>query len=719
VIKLLRISRAKGFFLFLSFLIATNLAILLDIPVLRQLLGFFFFTTIPGLLLLHVFKLDRLPLTEKIILSVGLSISFLMFFGLILNSALFALGYPTPLSTTPLIISFSVILLVLGLIAYKRNGDLALGLSRLKLSIREKAFLLLPAFFSLLYIFGMHLMNTTDNNTMLMILLFLIPAYAILVVAMRRQVPERVYPSIVFLTGIALLLMASLRSSHILGVDAHNEYYFFQMTFNAKHWYISGRSILDACLSISLLPAIYQSLLNIDSEYLFKILPSLLFSVSPLAVYVISRKYIGSFYAFLASFPFMSQQYFLYTTMTARTNIAVLFFAMTIMILFHDGISGFNKKVLFIIFAASAIVSHYSTSYVFFSLLLITWVAMLILPKLIPYKRKPAHATSRPQLQKSITSINVALFFVMLFFWYALVATTAFQAAAGLVGEMLTSLNEFILLESRAGLVPMAMGKGIPHKALPSQIEFVFSWAIIAFIAIGILSAVARYIRVMAAPGAGGEKANSLNSRIDAEFFMLSLACSAVLVLAVMLPHLSRAYGIQRVYLQVMVVLASFFAIGGITLFRFLKSRACWVLLAVLIPYFMCLTGSMYQIFNIHRAVILNSEGRVYDILYVHDEESYAAKWLQENGELGSYRVFIDPFDCGRLISQGEISLNRLNRRSLIEPDAEIGGYIYLGYYNVINGKLMTPDEPEIAELHEKFAGKGKVYSNGGSEIYK
>ncbi|MFQ6067364.1 MAG: hypothetical protein ACE5K3_08815, partial [bacterium] len=155
MIKLLKISRAKGFFLFLSFLIATNLAILLDVPLLRQLLGFFFFTTIPGFVILHIFKLDRLPLTEKVILSVGLSISFLMFFGLLLNGALFTLGYSTPLSMTSLIISFSVILFILSLIGYKTNGDFAVGLSGLKFSIREKAFLLLPAFFPFLSIFGM------------------------------------------------------------------------------------------------------------------------------------------------------------------------------------------------------------------------------------------------------------------------------------------------------------------------------------------------------------------------------------------------------------------------------------------------------------------------------------------------------------------------------------------------------------------------------------
>ena len=148
MIESLRTLGAKRLFLLIFiFLIVTDLAILLDIPILRQLLGFLFFTTIPGLLILCVLKLNRLKLTETIVLSVGLSISFLMFFGLLVDGALFAFGYATPLSTTSLIISFSVILFILGIIGYRRSGDFAFKLSSLRLDIKEKTFLLLPAFF--------------------------------------------------------------------------------------------------------------------------------------------------------------------------------------------------------------------------------------------------------------------------------------------------------------------------------------------------------------------------------------------------------------------------------------------------------------------------------------------------------------------------------------------------------------------------------------------
>ena len=87
------LSAKKLFLLTLVLLISTNLAIFLDIPVLRQVLGFLFFTIIPGLLILYILKLNKLGLTAGIVLSVGLSIAFLMLAGLLLNWAYFGLGF--------------------------------------------------------------------------------------------------------------------------------------------------------------------------------------------------------------------------------------------------------------------------------------------------------------------------------------------------------------------------------------------------------------------------------------------------------------------------------------------------------------------------------------------------------------------------------------------------------------------------------------------------
>jgi uncharacterized membrane protein len=127
----------------------------------------------------------------------------------------------------------------------------------------------------------------------------------------------------------------------------------------------------------------------------------------------------------------------------------------------------------------------------------------------------------------------------------------------------------------------------------------------------------------------------------------------------------------------------------------------------------------MYNIFGVPRAIILNSEGKSYDASYVHDQESYSAKWLKENIDSKS-RIYTDDKARTRLRSQGRISVSLVDVSSLIEH-RECNGYIWLRYYNVINRKLAGPrySTYNLSGYSHQFIGKSKIYSNGGSEVWK
>ncbi|RLA95290.1 MAG: hypothetical protein DRG25_00610 [Deltaproteobacteria bacterium] len=735
----LKTSSTKRFLFFISiFLIATDLSILLNIPIFRQVLGFTFFTIIPGLIILYILKLDKLGLTEKIVLSVGLSISFLMFTGLLINWIYPVFGCVTPLSTNSLIISLSLILLIMTLFAYLRSRTTSFtNLNDLNLNTKEKVFLLLPVFFPLLSIVGMHIMNTRDDNIMLMTLLFLIPAHAIFIVAKHDQVSDKVYPPIILLTSISLVLLLGLRSNHIIGADIHTEYYLFQQTFRSGKWQIFINTPLDACLSISILPTIYQSFLNIDSEYLFKVLYPTLVSILPLVVYLISKKYMNNPYAFLASLFFMAQDFFLWAAYCPRTILAILFFALSIMVLIHDDLTDFNKKILFVIFAASCIVSHYSTTYIFFFVLLLTWLGMRIIPRIIAARRKLiVPATSQgsdppnegrefapyPRLRTHITIGNVALFFAMLFLWYSQVTGVAFNCGVNFITTTLRSLQEFFILESRGSGVASAFGVGLATKTIPQQITFVFSWLTIAFIAIGVLSTLFKCRHWVAFSAERGGKASEfLVQKFDAEFFSFSLACSAILVASVALPNVFKGYAMDRTWCQMMVVLSPFFVLGGIIVARFLRIRWTYLaILIVLVPYFMCNTGTMYQLFGVPRAITLNSEGQEYDILFVHEQETYAAKWLKGYAD-NRNKIYADYYGGSRLISQGGIRHSVYPRAFIEEGKPLEEGYIYLRYCGVVDGKLMDRNYVwhDITDYKDEFAKRELIYNNGGSEIWK
>ena len=58
------------------------LAILFDVPVVRQIVGFIYVSFLPGFLIIRVFRLKITNIFEDVALSAGLSIAFSMFTGL-------------------------------------------------------------------------------------------------------------------------------------------------------------------------------------------------------------------------------------------------------------------------------------------------------------------------------------------------------------------------------------------------------------------------------------------------------------------------------------------------------------------------------------------------------------------------------------------------------------------------------------------------------------
>ena len=707
---------AKEWFVFIiSILLLTDLAILLNIPFLRQGFGFLFLTILPGLLVMQILKLNKIGIVEKIVLSVGLSVSFLMFFGLLIDKLYFGLGYATPLSTISVVVSFSAAILILCAIGYKTNREaFSFAMPNFNLNTAEKAFLIVPIFFPALSIFGMHIMNTTDNNILLMFLLFLIPTYVAFVCFFNHKFPKRMYPVVIFLISISLLLMWSLRSNHIVGSDVHLEYYFFQTTFTNLHWSILENSTLDACLSISLLPTIYQSILNTSPEFFSKILFLLIYSIGPLSIYVISKRYVGESYAFLASCFFMFQANFLRAA--GRSNLAILFFVLAMMTLFSDKIDPLKKGILFIVFMASCMVSHYATTYIFFFVMVGTFIGIELLSKKYTFK-------------KILSLTLVILFFSMIFFWYSQVTETAFNAGVDFIEDTLKNLNEFFILESRGGGEAL-LGKDIMEKGIPHKIEFVWTWLTFALIGIGLITLIRRY-KEMSFPELKFKNPEFLKDKFEVGYFVIALACAGLLVAVVGFPYIAAGYDLNRVYPLAITILSVFFVIGGIIVAKYLdevlskkkivgnkrKVQAYLIILLVLIPYFFCVTGVMYNMFGVPRAITLNSEGEQYDRMYVHDQDSYGAKWLKNYMERRD-KIAVDYRGPNIFLSQ-TISKG-LTESGVLFKHKQIKGYIYLRYVNVVNGKLQEGNRwHNITDYSDVFIGKGKIYDNGGAEVWK
>ena len=136
-IKLFTLTRGWLFLGILVFMILINILVGFNINFLylRQILGFLFLILIPGLLIMLCFKIRTVKFWEYLVYTVGLSIAFIMFAGLVVNWTLPALNITDkPLSLWPILICFNIFLIILGIIAWNRNKGLEHEFTTPKLS---------------------------------------------------------------------------------------------------------------------------------------------------------------------------------------------------------------------------------------------------------------------------------------------------------------------------------------------------------------------------------------------------------------------------------------------------------------------------------------------------------------------------------------------------------------------------------------------------------
>lgn len=700
----------------IMFLLA-DIAIFFDIQFARQIFGFLFLTILPGILILPIIKLDKIGYTEKFVLSIGLSVSFLMFFGLAINNMVLNLGYERPLTTTFLLISLNLAFIILMTIGYKLNNKSQIFLPNLNLRPTEKAFLSVSILFPALSIFGMRIMDSMDDNIILKLLLISIIMYISFICVFNRKFSQRLYPIVIFLISISILLLLSLRSNYILGIDTHAEYDFFSVTLNNLHWNILGYSSLDATLSISLLPAMYQSILNVNPEFLFKVIYSIIYSITPLAIYILSKRYIVDHYAFLASCFFMFQYNFFWTAANARTNMAILFFILAMMVLFSDRIELSKKRILLLIFVASSIVSHYSTSYIFFFLMLATLIGVIgveifskrwhILQNLLDSYIMELHSLPPGSIhnnKKDFGKIFVLIFFIMIFFWYSQVTGSAFNAGSDFVRNTFGNLNKFFIEESRGESVKMLLGNNILTNSIAYQIEFVFRLITFIFIGIGIITHNLR-------------NSDLLKARFNIKYIILALACFGLLVMMMVIPYIAIGYSIDRTYAVTLTILSVFFVIGGIRLSQYFKVQGFIVVLAILIPYFLSVSGLSYTFFNDQRSIILTSGGKLYDLMYIHDQEFFSAKWLEYNIN-NDIPIYSDIYGARWLVTLTNLTDIKPIKHALLYHKNK-NRYIYLRYQNIIKGELVDYRVKifKMEDYKDEFNRNEIIYDNGISKI--
>ncbi len=734
----------------LSFGLITILLTLFNIQLfyLRTVFSFVFLTTIPGFLIMLILNIKKKGFWEYLIITIGLSVAFLMFAGLAVNWVLPWLHITDrPLSFIPLFVSFFIILSIFGFIAYRRNKKFYLKITLPKYNLLNITLFFVPIIFPILSILGVTTLNNGGTNYLTMSMLGGIAIYTFIIVIFRKKVHENIFPFAIYCIASSLLFSFSLRSTHIIGYDIHEEFRLFELTKKHAYWSMlfSPNNQYNACLSITILPTIIAIFTNIKDEYVFKLLNQTIFAFTPVMLYLISKnRNIIAIKSYLISFFFLSQVWFmLQMPELNRQEYAIFFFSLLIYILFNKVFRHKQNTILFIIFSLALIVAHYSTSYIYFAILVIYYIMHLII--------KHSYIKHKP-----IINIYMLLFvMISIYVWnFQLTQTggtlltvannTWKNMALAFNFDMVQSGTNNLLfnnsnINSQSNLDKVYSLKSIEYSQLqkadrlyniskyknfsPILTESKIILPQIPNIISNFVNTILRINKILLVDllifiGLLYFFINrEIINKLELNYLTLSVSTLPIIFAIIFIPILKIDYGIDRVYLQTLILTSSLTITGAFYLFS--KIKASYLIICiVLIIYFLQSSGFFTQYFGGVPYLNLNNYGDGYDKYYTFDSEIYAAKWLSENSDNSA--IYADELTSLKLRAYA----NLINVRYDIFPSTITKeSYVYLNAEN-INEKILyikyyTGVITYQTPLRFLSNNKNLVYNDGKAEIYK
>lgn len=760
--KLFSISRGDFFLSILLFLIFVNVLIgfNVDFLYLQPILGFLFIIIIPGLLIMLCFKIRKLGFWEYLVYTIGLSISFIMFAGLFVNWVLPVIGITdNPLSLLPILLSFDIFIFALWFFAIKRNKDIEkFEMKFIELDTINNIFFIIPMVFPILSILGAFLINNHGPNILTMIMLGGIAIYVLLLTIFRKRMDENVWPWALLTIGLTILLNGWLRSWFVSGSDISLEYWVFQLTADNSYWTISGfNNTYNAMLSLNILPTILYNFIQINDQYIFKLIIPLLFSVMIPIIYLISRRILPCTFSFFAGLLFLFMPDFInWASIPIRQEIAFIFFGLMILVLLTKNIGYSIKNFFFVIFGLSMIISHYSTTYIALLIFLLLYIFNTISKIYNKSKIKKGKLPSSENSEIYLRFLPMLLLLIFAFLWYVQVSSTA-NGLINFAGESMSNLERIFSEDIRGGgatdpIFGVLKKSNIPNilqKYEKENLKYDLSNTSEGFSKESYSNYAVRYL-----------PSESLNSKIDSinisnlnyyikqviskifQFFILFgliyilrikrinkemknlfIVTSFIIFIFLFLPLFTIYYNITRFIQQILIILVPLSIFGGKVLFEKIKVNSSLALASLLVLFLLFFSGFASQLYGGDVAKMqLNNFGWDYNANYMFTQDYYGAGWL-DNYNTFNNRVYADAIANLKLNSYG----GRLNdakvNRNLIPMRITKQSYVYLSTINniknmgvfSISGVKMSYNFP-IIFLEDN---KNKVYNNGGSEIFK
>jgi len=685
--------------------IAANISILFNIPVARQVISFTFFTFIPGYALIKLLKMKMRGLTETVLLSTGLSITFLMLIGLIINGLYSIFAVQTPLSLIFLLPAMNIFTLTCTIIAYLRNRNN----EPLDLSLEKPSSLLILLCIPTLSIIGAITSGVYGDNRILLFTIIAIAAVFAVAIIPKKAIPTKLYPFIVLIIAISLIYHSTLISENLIhfGSDVCGEVFAQKNVGKNAYWnpinpYPGDESVgrTYAMLSVTMLPTIYSSLLNLDSILVFKLFYSLLFALVPLGLYNLWKNFVGEKFAFISAFFFMSFQIF-YGEMLGlnKQMLGELFLVLLLTVILNERKDKSKKIACSLLFSFALVVSHYALAEIFLFFISFALIASML--------------TKKPS--KNVTPTFVLYFFVIMFAWYIFTSSSSvFDAFTTFGQRVYNELGDFFNPGSRGQEILRGLGLESPPTVW-NLISRIFAYITEALIAVGFISIILKRTKVYS----------------EKEYFFLVFVSILFLGALIVVPGLASTMNMTRFYHILLFFIAPLCVIGAESIIEFLVKRkdilkTSVLMIIVLVPYFLFQIGFVYELTNSPSwSLPLSKYGMsqveaYYTFGYLDGQCISAAKWLSNEITVSKIGIFADIYSrVNELRAYSGIYAGYVQILSNVtQLSTQRASIVYLNPSNVIEGMLVRGNYFwNVSEL-QFLNDMSNVYTNGGSEVF-
>jgi uncharacterized membrane protein len=706
------------------------------IPILPALFTLIYLLFVPGVLFLRVFHAHELGDVTSLLYSVGLSLTNVIVVGLLLNTLLPAVGFTTPISIVPLVVTFGLEICTLSVLCYRfdkyvpktQTSNLSLEL----LSPKVLVLCLIP----FLSVFGTYLMNV-DTNPALQLLLIIIIAALTIFIGFSSSFQERLYPFSLFVIALSLLYSATLISRFLTGSgDIYQEYFVANSVIQNSLWNSTVILEVNSSAAITMLAPILSIFSGVSVTSLFKIVYPFLYALVPVCLYQVFKKLSNPKIAFFSAILFVFSFTFYVDLMAlARQQIGELFLALFVLTIFSAQTKP-NRR-LSVIFAISTIVSHYALAALYAFILLFVWLIVSlsetpliqaaitrVLDKLPSgglkerLSNSPYESTGTSPLSLSF----VALFVIFTLAWFIYTSQGLIFNNVVVIGSTLISgLQTQFGSQSTQGAQALAATSSSFLHEIGKDIRVIQEFLIV----VGAVALTLRFITM----------------KFTKEYVSLVWMNLLLLAAAVLVPNFANQLYLPRLYHIVLIFTAPCCIIGVLVLLKganhFTKQRSMNMLPKVLAVFFAIFllfeTGFLYEVVD-HQSTSIPF-GSTSDSFTYNIQEETGAQWIQQVKSPNNY-IFSDVVRYG-MIGQfgwgGGVASQAVGEPLgyfLIDTHGVLtslpnGSAIFLGTYNLMHNEVAVRGYGnsfgigfQYVALNPLVDNRSRIYDDGGANIY-